>query len=64
MFNDLPDHPQIESAMRTGYPTWTDTSVIYCDKCGDEIDGDVFEDEQYDTLCLHCLEDLHRKGEI
>lgn len=33
--------------------------VYYCDECGEEIDGDVYEDG--DDLCEYCLLKRYRK---
>lgn len=61
MFN-CPDHPEIESALRTGYPTWNQPKEIYCGECGRNItDTEQYEDEHYDYLCRHCLLMLHEK---
>lgn len=57
----LPDHPEIAMAMRTGYPSWNQPVDIVCEKCGDIIDNEVYEDETYDCLCLDCLLSLHLK---
>lgn len=61
MYEQLGDHPDIESIERTGYPRWAQPEIIYCDKCGDEIDGTVYEDDEYETLCKSCLLLLHKK---
>lgn len=63
MFN-LPDHPEIESAMRTGYPTWNQPVELECDNCGGIIDDEVYEDESHDHLCLDCLLKLHLKDMV
>ena len=36
--------------------------VYYCDKCGDEIDGDVYEVDS-EELCEDCLKDMFRRYE-
>ena len=59
----IPDHPEIEMAMRTGYPSWNQPSETRCDCCGDIIDDEIYEDECHETLCLDCLLKLHLKGE-
>lgn len=33
--------------------------VYYCDKCGDEIDGDVY-DVEGEELCEECLKEMFR----
>ena len=63
MFN-LPDHPEVEMAMRTGYPSWNQPIEISCDNCGCVIDGEVYEDEYHETLCLDCLLKLHLKDMV
>lgn len=34
--------------------------VYYCDRCGEEIDGDIYEDDG-EELCEACLKDKFRK---
>ena len=34
--------------------------VYYCDRCGEEIEGDLYYDEGED-LCEECLKDKFRK---
>lgn len=60
---NVPDHPEIQSIERTGYPTWNqpEDRIIYCGECGCEIVGDVYEDDSYDYLCRDCLLMLHKK---
>lgn len=58
----LHDHPDIESALRTGYLTWNQPKRIYCEECGREITGDTqYEDEHHDYLCRECLLYFHEK---
>lgn len=57
----LPDHPEIEMAMRTGYPSWNQPVDVVCEDCGDIVDGDAYEDETYNCLCLSCLLRRHLK---
>jgi hypothetical protein len=59
----LPDHPEIECCMRTGYPSWSQPSDIRCDNCGCFIEDEVYEDELHDCLCIDCLLDLHLRKE-
>ena len=33
--------------------------VYYCDRCGDEIDGDVY-DVEGEELCEECLKEMFR----
>jgi hypothetical protein len=60
MFRDL-EHPEITWAERTGYPSWNQPKEVYCDRCGDIIDDESYEDEHYDCLCLDCLMKTHLK---
>lgn len=55
------EHPDIEWAERTGYPKWNQPKLYHCDRCGDEIDGDIYEDDFYDCLCELCLLSTHKK---
>ena len=34
--------------------------VYYCDKCGEEIEGDIYEADGED-LCEECLKEMFRK---
>lgn len=55
-------HPEITWAERTGYPSWNQPGgTVRCDKCGEVIDYEVYEDEYHDCLCLDCLLKLHLK---
>ena len=36
--------------------------VYYCDECGDEIDGDIY-DADGKELCEECLKDMFRRTE-
>lgn len=59
---DLREHPDIEWATRTGYPSYAQPKYVHCCECGDELAYDeVYEDEKYFTLCEYCLKRLHRK---
>lgn len=58
----LADHPQIECAMRTGYPSWNQPDRHYCQNCGKDItDEDIYADGAHDFLCRSCLLILHEK---
>ena len=62
MMMHIPDHPEIVSAMRTGYPTWNQPQSIHCGECGKNLDGEtVYEDRYYEHLCADCLLMLHEK---
>lgn len=59
--NDL-EHPDITAAMRTGYPTWKQPEIPYCDLCGVRLDNEeVYADRIHDWLCKDCLLTLHEK---
>ena len=62
MTNDL-EHPSITALRRNGVPVKTSLAVVYCDECGCEIDGDVYQDQYHDSLCLECLKFLCKKGD-
>lgn len=56
------DHPDIEWAQRTGYPSWNQPNPYVCEKCGEEIEfNECYEDENHEVLCDFCLLNLHRK---
>jgi hypothetical protein len=56
------EHPEIESALRTGYPTWNQPKSIYCEECGKCLDDeDEYEDINHEHLCEECLLTLHKK---
>ena len=56
------DHPDIECAMRTGYPSWNQPITYLCEECGRDITNtDQFEDEHHEFLCEGCLKYFHRK---
>lgn len=56
------EHPEITWAERTGYPSFNQPMAIYCCECGNDItDEDIYEDEEYASLCENCLKRLHRK---
>lgn len=59
---NLRDHPDVESALRTGYPLGSQPDYYICDICHDELNLDeCYEDEDYDCLCEFCLCKLHQK---
>lgn len=59
----MKDHPQIRSAELTGYPTYGQPIILYCQCCFNEIDGEVYEDSEHEYLCEECLRWLHKKKE-
>ena len=34
--------------------------VYYCDRCGEEIDGDIYEVDG-EEICEECLKEIYRK---
>lgn len=60
-----PDHPDIRSAMRTGYGTnfREEDEVCYCEECGKALgeNNPVYEDYDHYVLCEDCLLMLHLK---
>jgi formylmethanofuran dehydrogenase subunit E len=62
MRQDVPDHPDIVAAMKTGYPRQHKEELyLECDCCGETLyEDEVYEDEQYEHLCERCLHKLHR----
>lgn len=60
---DVPDHPDIRSALLTGYPRGGQPESIFCDECGTDItDEDKYEDCRHECLCKECLLSLHFKS--
>ena len=58
----LRDHPDIEHAMRTGYPRGGEPVLIYCEVCEDELyEDEVYEDELHECICKCCLLEQHKK---
>lgn len=49
-----------ETCMGSGCPN-KNVEVYYCDKCGKEIDGDVYEVDG-DDVCEMCLHEKFRKA--
>lgn len=61
---DIPDHPEIRSMEKTGYPTWNQPEPIYCDECGRNLDSEtIYSDRLHTNLCADCLLMLHEKRE-
>lgn len=52
----IPDHPEIRSAERTGYPSWNQPDDhVYCEKCGKDITYEDKVDTAYhDCICVSC----------
>ena len=62
MYDNIPDHPDVASALRTGYPVWGQPTPIHCCECGKNLeDEEVYEDRYNEYLCLECLKRLHEK---
>lgn len=62
MSYDLREHPDIESALRTGYGLHNQPQSTYCEECGKCLDDeDEYEDAQHEYLCEECLLSLHKK---
>ena len=56
------DHPEIVWCERTGYPSYNQPILLYCDECGRDItDETVYDDECHTVLCERCLLKLHEK---
>lgn len=60
------EHPDITSALRTGYPrsAWVRETADphWCEVCCCLIDEDeIYEDRYHNYLCEDCLKLLHKK---
>lgn len=55
------EHPDITAIRTYGYPLNHLPVEQWCEECGSEINGEVYEDETHDSLCLTCLLALHKK---
>ena len=59
---NIPNHPEIERALKTGYPSWNQPKSCYCEECGKCLDDEqVYEDTTHRYLCKECLLILHEK---
>ena len=52
----VPDHPDIISCERTGYPSWNQPDPhVYCEICGKDI---TYEDKidiaDHEVMCVSC----------
>lgn len=56
-------HPEITWAERTGYPSWNQPIDYICEYCNSVIEDEIYEDENFNYLCLDCLLKLHLKEE-
>ena len=62
IFIELREHPDIESALRTGYGLYNQPKYYSCEICNDELNFDeCYEDEEHEVLCEFCLCKLHQK---
>ena len=62
MSRDLREHPDIEWAHRTGYPSWNQPKSYHCEECGECLDDEeIYETDTHDFLCEKCLLSLHKK---
>ena len=58
----IPNHPEIDKAIKTGYPSWNQPQSQYCEECGKCLDDEtIYEDVTNDYLCKDCLLLLHEK---
>lgn len=58
----LRDHPDIEHALRTGYPRGSTPEPFYCEVCDEELyEDEIYEDELHECICKYCLLDQHKK---
>lgn len=56
------EHPDIRSALLTGYPRYSQPKEYYCQECGRDItDEKIYEDEEHEYLCEDCLLSAHEK---
>lgn len=59
---DLREHPDIEWAQRTGYPSWNQPKSNHCEECGKCLDDEeIYETDMHEFLCEECLLTLHKK---
>lgn len=57
------EHPDITSAILTGYPVGHEEDSWYCEECGKDITDDViYFDDEHEFLCEKCLLHLHEKN--
>ena len=61
MYTDL-EHPDVTSALQTGYARNNQPKSHYCEECGKCLDDeDEYEDINHNYLCESCLCSLHKK---
>lgn len=57
------EHPDISSALLTGYARDNQPKSHYCDECGRCLDCEtVYADNAHKYLCRECLLTLHEKS--
>jgi hypothetical protein len=57
------EHPDITSALMTGYSSSNQAKSYYCEECGKCLDcEDIYADGAHDYLCRECLLILHEKS--
>ena len=62
MSYDLREHPDIESAHRTGYGLYNQPESYHCEECGKCLDDEeVYETASCEFLCEACLLAIHKK---
>lgn len=54
------EHPDITYAMLTGCTPF-ESEPPCCERCGDELGEDMYEDFGHEYLCADCLLKLHKK---
>ena len=62
----FPDHPDIASALKTGYPRDEQPDErefpIVCGYCDKRINDETqYRDDEYEYLCKDCLCELHER---
>lgn len=55
------EHPDITHVLQTGRSPW-ESEQSRCERCGDELGEDVYDDLDYEYLCKDCLLELHKKA--
>lgn len=55
------EHPDITSALKTGYAVNNQPKSHYCEECGELLDEDVYSDRLHEFLCKDCLLTLHER---
>ena len=59
------NHPEVDYALRTGYPSYTQPEEEYCEICGMNMDSKtVYCDDTFECLCASCLLERHERDAI